>query len=182
MEEAIELFSIFGGLGWSIDIDSDIKELMIENILDNYGHLSNEIDNYISADKSYHRLLHALAISDRRLPSAFKRAHLNHTSGGLAIRYLQENDILRMLAENGYSEDDIDLVRDSFKTRDVFYKRDIGQLKRRVMTKKNKGGVYQEDLKNLVSLSKKINKHSEADAIEMPKKAESVLFYVKENE
>ena len=102
MEEAIELFSIFGGLGWSIDIDSDIKELMIENILDNYGHLSNEIDNYISADKSYHRLLHALAISDRRLPSAFKRAHLNHTSGGLAIRYLQENDIL--IIENSREE------------------------------------------------------------------------------
>ena len=94
----------------------------------------------------------------------------------------QENNILRMLAENGYSEDDIDLVRDAFKTRDVFYKRDIRQLKRRVMTKKNKGGMYQEDLRELVSLAKKIQKHSETDELETPKKAESVLFYVKENE
>lgn len=102
MESAIELFSIFGGLGWDVDIDADIEELLITNILDNFGHLYNEIENYISADKSYYRLLHALAVSDRRLPSAFKRAHLNNVMGGVAINYLQESGILNI--ENSREE------------------------------------------------------------------------------
>ena len=94
----------------------------------------------------------------------------------------QENDILRMLFDNGSPENDIDIVRDAFKTKDVFYIRDIGPLKRQIMTKKNKGDVYQEDMKKLVTLAKKINKHSKTDEVEIPEKAEGVLFYVKNNE
>lgn len=94
----------------------------------------------------------------------------------------QENDILRLMYSVGYTEDEIDSVRDAFKTKDIFYRRDIGQLKRRIMTQKNKGDIYQDDLKKLVSIAKGISKYSETEEIELPKRAESVLFYVKNNE
>lgn len=94
----------------------------------------------------------------------------------------QENDILRLLYDNGSTEIEIDLVRDAFKTKDVFYKRDVGQLKRRVMTQKNKGDVYQETLGKLVSLAKSIDKSKETNEVVPPKEAESVLFYIKNND
>ena len=94
----------------------------------------------------------------------------------------QENEILRLMHSVGYTELEIDTVRDAFKSKDIFYRRDVGQLKRRIMTQKNKGDVYQENLKQLVSLAKEISKHSEKDDVELPKRAESVLFYVKNNE
>ena len=94
----------------------------------------------------------------------------------------QENDVLRLLYANGSTEEEIDMVRDAFKTRDVFYRRDIGQLKRKIMNQKNKGGVYQEHLKELLSLAKNINERSTAEEIELPKLAKSILFYVKTNE
>jgi ERCC4-related helicase len=94
----------------------------------------------------------------------------------------QENEILRLMHAVGYTEDEIDMVRDAFKTKDVFYRRDIGQLKRRIMTQKNKGDVYQENLKKLIAMAKDIAKHSGAEEVELPKGAKGVLFYVKENE
>lgn len=94
----------------------------------------------------------------------------------------QENEILRLMFTIGYTENEIDTVRDAFKTKDVFYRRDISQLKRRIMTLKNKGAVYQENLKELVQMANDIAKRSSAEDIELPKKAESVLFYVKNNE
>ena len=102
MESAIETFSIFGGLGWQIDIDESLDSLITKNILENYAHLYNEIEYLISEDKKYHKLLHALAVSDRRLPSAFKRAHINNTLGGMAIGYLQDAGVLEI--ENSREE------------------------------------------------------------------------------
>jgi hypothetical protein len=50
------------------------------------------------------------------------------------------------------------------------------------MTQKNKGDVYQDTLRELVTIAKDISKHSESDDVQLPKRAESVLFYVKNNE
>lgn len=94
----------------------------------------------------------------------------------------QENEILRILFSNGYTEEEIDMVRDAFKTRDVFYKRDIGQLKRKVMTQKNKGDAYQETLLKLVSMAKDQNKYKNTETKELPTATKSMLFYVKNNE
>jgi ERCC4-related helicase len=93
----------------------------------------------------------------------------------------QENDVLRLLFENGITEDEIDLVRDAFKTKDVFHKREVNQLKRLVMSQKNKGEMYQESLKKLTLLAKQISKLKGDDLVETPKRAESVLYYVKNN-
>jgi hypothetical protein len=94
----------------------------------------------------------------------------------------QENDVLRILFTNGYVEEEIDMVRDAFKTKDVFYKRDINQLKRKVMTQKNKGDAYQETLQKLVALAKDLNKYKQTATNELPTSSKSILFYVNNNE
>ncbi len=94
----------------------------------------------------------------------------------------QENEILRLMFSIGYTESEIDTVRDAFKTKDVFYRRDVAQLKRRIISQKNRGDVYQESLKELVKLAKSIAVSISTDVVELPKKALGVLFYVKKNE
>lgn len=96
MEKQIEYFSIFGGLGWHIDIDKPLEELIITKILDNYGHLHNELAALSLDEPEYARLLHALATGDRRIFKAFNRAGLNNKNGGAAIDFLQNNHILEM--------------------------------------------------------------------------------------
>ena len=96
MEKQIEYFSIFGGLGWRVDIDKSLEELIISEILDNYGHLHNELSALSLDEPEYARLLHALATGDRRLFKAFNRAGLNNKNGGAAIDFLQNNHILEM--------------------------------------------------------------------------------------
>jgi len=94
----------------------------------------------------------------------------------------QENTILRLLYENGYEQAEIDLVRDVFKTRNIFYKREIDKLKRTIMRQKNKGDMYQDDLRDLVKVAKEIDKNTPDEEALTPKKVESVLFYVNKNE
>jgi superfamily II DNA or RNA helicase len=94
----------------------------------------------------------------------------------------QENEVLRILFTNGYVEEEIEMVRDAFKTKDVFYKRDISQLKRKVMTQKNKGDAYQDTLQKLVALAKDLNKYKQTTTTEMPSTSKSILFYINNNE
>ena len=96
MEKQIEYFSIFGGLGWRVDTDKSLEELITSEILDNYGHLHNELATLSLDDPQYARLLYALATGDRRLFKAFNRARLNNKNGGVAIDFLQNNHILEM--------------------------------------------------------------------------------------
>ncbi len=94
MEQLIDYFAVFGGLGWSIDIDAPIEELIVSQILDNYGHLYNQLLYKIGDDFSYWRLLSAVATGDRRMHSAFKRARISEAKGGAALKYLRDCGIL----------------------------------------------------------------------------------------
>ncbi|MEA3374028.1 MAG: DUF234 domain-containing protein [Campylobacterota bacterium] len=96
MEQHIEYFAIFGGLGWDIDIDAPLDKLITGHILDNYGHLYNAISARTLGEPMHHRLLSALAIGDRRIHSAFKRAHISEAAGGEALDYLRHAGLLEM--------------------------------------------------------------------------------------
>jgi len=50
------------------------------------------------------------------------------------------------------------------------------------MRQKNKGEMYQDDLRELVKLAKEIDKNTNDEESLTPKKVESVLFYVNRNE
>jgi hypothetical protein len=96
MEQLIEYFALFGGLGWEIDIDAPFEQLIIEHFLDNYGHLYNLISEKTLGESVHHRLLSALAVGDRRVHSAFKRARISESVGGQALDYLRHAGIIEM--------------------------------------------------------------------------------------
>jgi len=96
MEQLIEYFSVFGGLGWSIDTSKPITELIESVILENFSTLNEKMQELTLDEPNNKRLLRALAVSDRRIFSAFKRAGLNNANGGSALNYLQEKGLITL--------------------------------------------------------------------------------------
>jgi len=94
MEIQINYFSVFGGLGWSIDTTKPMITLIKEHILDNFSTLNEKIDALTDNNSNNKRLLRALAIGDRRIFSAFNKAGLNNGNGGAALNYLQESGLI----------------------------------------------------------------------------------------
>jgi hypothetical protein len=96
MELQISYFAVFGGLGWDIDTTQPIPLLIKKIILDNFDILNAKMEELTSNEQNNKRLLQALAVGDRRIFSAFKRAGLNNGNGGAALKYLQERGLIQM--------------------------------------------------------------------------------------
>lgn len=96
METQIEYFSLFGGLGWQIDTTRPPLFIIEELVLKNYEAINNKILKLTLHDRNNIRLLRALAIGDRRIFSAFKRAGLNNGNGGAALNYLNEKGLVNI--------------------------------------------------------------------------------------
>ncbi len=96
MEQLIEYFSVFGGLGWSVDTSKPITQLIESLILENFSTLNEKMQELTLNEPNNKRLLRALAVSDRRIFSAFKRAGLNNANGGSALNYLQEKGLITL--------------------------------------------------------------------------------------
>jgi len=96
MEQQIEYFSVFGGLGWDIDTSKPITQLIESLILENFSTLNEKMQELTLGEPNNKRLLRALAVSDRRIFSAFKRAGLNNANGGSALNYLQEKGLITL--------------------------------------------------------------------------------------
>ena len=96
METQISYFSFFGGLGWDVDTSKPAIELIKTLVLDNFDLLNERIEHLTKNDQNNKRLLRALAVGDRRIFSAFKRAGLNNGNGGGALNYLQNIGLIQM--------------------------------------------------------------------------------------
>jgi hypothetical protein len=96
MEIQISYFAVFGGLGWDIDTSKPISTLIKTLLLDNFDLLHAKMKELTDNDENSKRLLQALAIGDRRIFSAFKRAGLNNGNGGGALNFLQEAGLIQM--------------------------------------------------------------------------------------
>ena len=96
MEHQIEYFSVFGGLDLSVDTTKSLSFLIEELALQNFDNFNEKINRFILNDKKNKRLLTALAVGDRRIFSAFKRAGLNNGNGGSALNYLQEKGLVQI--------------------------------------------------------------------------------------
>ena len=94
IERLIEYFSVFGGLGWQIDIDTPLEELIETEILDNFGHLHNQIIELTTQEPPYIKLLTTLARGDRRIFSAFNKSGVSNLYGGLSLKHLQNTGVL----------------------------------------------------------------------------------------
>ena len=96
MEVQIEYFAVFGGLGWEIDTTKEIIFLIKELILENYKTINKKIEDLTLANRECSRLLHALAVGDRKIFSAFNRAGLNNANGGSALNYLVQKGLIQI--------------------------------------------------------------------------------------
>jgi hypothetical protein len=96
MEKQIEYFSVFGGLDIDIDTSKPLETLIHEIILENFDYYYEYITNLTLNNKNNKKLLRALASGDRRIFSAFNKAHLNNANGGEALKYLQEKGIVQI--------------------------------------------------------------------------------------
>ena len=94
IEQAIEYFAVFGGMGWSVDMSKPLDELIEEKVLANYRYIHGDITKITQSNKSYHSLLTALASGDRREHSAFKRANLSRKEGEESAAFLIKFGIL----------------------------------------------------------------------------------------
>ena len=96
MEQLIDYFAVFGGLGWEVDTSIDISVLIQKHILENFDVLNEKIEQLTLGESNNKRLLRALAVGDRRIFKAFNRAGLNNANGGSALNYLQERGLIQI--------------------------------------------------------------------------------------
>lgn len=89
MEQCIELFTIFGGYTYPIDVDQSIDILLKQHILDSFESHREIILSPLDDNPLYINLLRAISIGDRRQGSAFRRARIGKERGNEAFDYLR---------------------------------------------------------------------------------------------
>jgi len=94
MEQCIELFTIFGGYFEEIDVDAPIETLLTRHILEPFEEHRSHLLKPFGGDPLYAKLLHAVAIGDRRQGSAYRRARIGKTRGGEAFAFLRHHGYL----------------------------------------------------------------------------------------
>jgi hypothetical protein len=92
----------------------------------------------------------------------------------------QENNVLQILFQNEYSEDEINIVRDAFKTKDTFYKKEITSIKTKIMSAQKSGSNTQPFLKEIITKAMEIADNKADDLIVRPARAALVLAYMDE--
>jgi len=90
----------------------------------------------------------------------------------------QENDLLRILYDLGFDQESIESARMAFKSRDLFHKRSIDQLKRKIMSAKRSGGIYHEYIAEFIDIAKRIQADGVNARATKVIDANAVLFYV----
>lgn len=110
LEEAIEYFSVFGGMGWDVDTHVPLINLIESKVLRNYTYIHGDITKVTKSEKVSHALLSGVAMGDRRTHSAFKRGRISRAEGEEAIESLCEMGFLSIETslEGPPSEEKID--------------------------------------------------------------------------
>lgn len=94
LNKAIEYFSIFGGMGWAVNMSKSLDFLIEKKILKNYRYIHADITTITKSNNVHHLLLSAIATGDRREHSAFKKANVGRNVGENSIDFLVDNGLL----------------------------------------------------------------------------------------
>ena len=111
IEQAMEYFTVFGGMSWSVDMSKNLEELIESKVLKNYTYIHSDITKITQSDKISHSLLSAAATGDGRIHSALKRARISRAEGERAVDTLCDKGIIKTeysLESPPNSEDKID--------------------------------------------------------------------------
>ena len=98
LEQAIELFSVFGGIEEKIELDllDDIEVLIRFNFLERYNEFTEIITPSYLREEPYQYLLIAIARGDGRLSNVFKKAKVGEGLGLRLVDELLELDIIEL--------------------------------------------------------------------------------------
>ncbi|RLB68991.1 MAG: ATPase [Deltaproteobacteria bacterium] len=94
LEQAIEYFAVFGGMGWTVDFSKSIDELIETKVLNNYRYIHGDLTKITHSKPMYHAMLSAIAIGDRREYSAFKKVNIGREQGEEIIDFLIKDGFL----------------------------------------------------------------------------------------
>ena len=98
LEQAMELFSVFGGIEESIELDllEDIETLIRFNFIDRYQEFRELITPSYLLEEPYRYLLIAIARGDGRLSNVFRKAKVGEALGLRLVDELLELDIIEL--------------------------------------------------------------------------------------
>ena len=133
---------------------------------------TNADDNLRKVDKIKKN---RVAISE--LISSSAKVYQNKAATGAPIG--QERDVLRLLHDLQFDSEIINAVRLAFKTNDLYYRKHVDSLKRKIMTAKRVGDQYSLFLDELITLAKKIDSEKDEKIITSVVSAKTSLIYVK---
>lgn len=95
MESAVNYFAVFGGLDIKIDMNKPLNTLIKRHILDKYYDIHDEVDKLIKTDNIGYKILSGVALGDRRINSAFKRAEADYKDGIEIVHELVDQEVVR---------------------------------------------------------------------------------------
>ncbi len=95
LEQALEYFSVFGGMSWGVDMSRPLDALIESKVLKNYTYIHGDITKLTQSDKTSHAVLSAVATGDGRVHSALKRARISRVEGEKAIDVLCSKHLLK---------------------------------------------------------------------------------------
>ncbi len=95
METAVNYFAVFGGFDIKIDITKPLRTLIIRHILNEYYSIYDLIVKKTNSKLPYHKILTGIALGDRRVNSAFKRADIEYDEGIKTLYELEELEIIK---------------------------------------------------------------------------------------
>ncbi|HIP52154.1 MAG TPA: ATPase [Campylobacterales bacterium] len=95
LEQALEYFAVFGGMGWRVDFTQSLNELIADKVLDNYRYIHGDTTKITNSKEIHHKILTALAVGDRREHSAFKKAQVDRIHGEESIDFLIAEGLLK---------------------------------------------------------------------------------------
>lgn len=155
-----------------VELDAAVKTVKAVSSLQALSYLrASDSDNKRVQDRSH--------VDKRAAKSLIERGSKSYSdeeeTGALVG---QEMDVLRILYGLSYSEDEINLVRDGFKTKDVFFKRQIDTIKRQLMLKSNRGENFQDETRAILAKAREIADKKRDSVVERPDSAYVVMAYI----
>ena len=96
-EEAVEKFTIFGGINWGdIDTSKPSLELIESIILPDFRYIRNDVTELTTGMPLHHSILTGVAMGDGKPHTAFKRANVSKEVGENALNEIIDTGIIRL--------------------------------------------------------------------------------------
>jgi hypothetical protein len=155
-----------------VEVDAAVKTVKAVSTLQALAYLrTSEKDNQRINDRSHLDKQAANQLIERGSKSYSDKEETGALVG-------QEMEVLRLLFGQSYSEDSINLVRDGFKTKDIFFKRQIDTIKRQLMLKSHRGEDFQGEVKEILAKAQEIADKKRENFVARPESSSLVMAYI----